>query len=72
MRIPRRTELTLDDLAGWLNPIVAGWIHYYGRDYRTGIDPLLQRVSSYLRRWAGKKYQRLRSAKRFERWWTGL
>jgi RNA-directed DNA polymerase len=72
MRIPKRTDLTLDDLAGWLNPIVAGWIHYYGRYYRSGIDPLLQRVSSYLRQWAAKKYKRLRSAKRFDRWWTGL
>jgi group II intron reverse transcriptase/maturase len=31
MRIHRRTDLTLDDLAAWLNPIVAGWMNYYGR-----------------------------------------
>ena len=72
MRIPKRTDLTLDDLAALLNPIVAGWINYYGRYYRSGIDPLLQRVSSYLRQWAAQKYKRLRSAKRFDRWWTGL
>ena len=72
MRIPKRTDLTLDDLARWLNPIVAGWINYYARYYRVGVDPLLQRVSSYLRRWAAKKYKRLRGAKRFDRWWTGL
>jgi RNA-directed DNA polymerase len=72
MRIHRRTTLSLDDLAQWLNPIVAGWINYYGRFYRSGMYPLLQRVSSYLRRWAGKKYRRLRNFKRFKRWWTGL
>src|SRR5213078_3190434 len=72
MRIHKRTDLTLNDLARWLNPIVAGWINYYGRYYRAGLDPLLQRVSSYLRRWAAKKYRRLRSAKRFDRWWTTL
>jgi len=72
MRIPKRTDLSLDDLARWLNPIVVGWINYYGRYYRVGIDPLLQRVSSYLRRWAAKKYKRLRGAKRFDRWWMGL
>ena len=60
MRIPKRTDLTLDDLARWLNPIVAGWINYYARYYRVGVDPLLQRVSSYLRRWAAKKYKRCR------------
>ena len=37
-----------------------------------GVVPLLQRVSTYLRRWAGKKYKRLRTFKRFKRWWTGL
>ena len=71
MRIHRRTDLTLDDLARWLNPIVAGWMKYYGRFYRSAMDPLLQRVSTYLRRWAGKKYRRLRAYKRFQRWWTG-
>ena len=72
LRIHRRTNLSLDALARWLNPIVAGWMNYYGRYYRTELDPLLRRVSSYLRRWAGKKYKRLRTYTRFKRWWTGL
>jgi len=72
MRIHRRTDLTLSDLARWLNPIVAGWMNYYGRFYRSVMEPLLQRVSSYLRRWAGKKYRKLRAFTRFKRWWTGL
>ena len=72
LRIHRRTDLTLDDLAEWLNPIIAGWMHYYGRYYRTVLHPLLRRVNLYLRRWAGKKYRRLRTYKRFTRWWTGI
>ena len=28
---------------------------YYGRFYRSAMAPLLQRVNTYLRRWAGKK-----------------
>ena len=72
MRIHRRTNLSLDDLAKWLNPIVAGWMNYYGRYYRSAVYPLLQRVSTYMRRWAGKKYKRLRAHNRFRRWWLGL
>ncbi|MGO9972704.1 MAG: group II intron maturase-specific domain-containing protein [Solirubrobacteraceae bacterium] len=72
LRIHRRTDLTLDDLAQWLNPIIAGWMHYYGRFYRTELHPLLRRVNSYLRRWAGKKYRRLRTYMRFKRWWAGI
>ena len=72
MRIHRRTTLSLNDLAEWLNPIVAGWMQYYGRFYRSAMAPLLMRVSTYLRRWAGKKYRRLRSHGRFRQWWVGL
>jgi RNA-directed DNA polymerase len=72
LRIHRRTDLSLRDLARWLNPIVAGWMNYYGRFYRSEMQPLLRRVNLYLRRWAGKKYKRLRTYKRFKRWWTGL
>ncbi|MGH2843971.1 MAG: reverse transcriptase domain-containing protein, partial [Solirubrobacteraceae bacterium] len=31
LRVHRHTNLTLDDLARWLNPILAGWMRYYGR-----------------------------------------
>jgi RNA-directed DNA polymerase len=72
LRIHRRSNLTLDDLAEWLNPIIAGWMHYYGRHYRSALYPLLRRVNAYLRRWAGKKYRRLRTYKRFKQWWAGL
>jgi RNA-directed DNA polymerase len=72
LRIHRRTDLTLDDLARWLNPIVSGWMHYYGRYHRSALHPLLRRINAYLRRWAAKKYKRLQTLKRFTAWWTGL
>lgn len=70
MRVHPRTDLTLEDLAQWLNPIVTGWMNYYGRYGRAQLFPLLRRVSTYLRRSAGRKYKRLRTYKRFKRWWT--
>ena len=36
------------------------------------MSPLLQRINAYVRRWAGKKYRRLRAYKRFKRWWAEL
>ncbi len=72
MRIHRRTTLTLSELARWLNPIVSGWMQYFGRFYRTALYPLLQRLNTYLRRWAGRKYRRLRTYKRFVRWWADV
>lgn len=72
MRIHRHPTLSMADLTRWLNPIVAGWMNYYGRFYRSLMHPLLRRLNSYLRRWAGRKYRRLRSLKRFTAWWAGL
>jgi len=72
MRIHRLTTLSLDDLARRLNPVLAGWMNYYGRFYRSAMHPLLQRINAYLRRWAGMKYRRLRPYRRFKAWWTGL
>jgi RNA-directed DNA polymerase len=72
LRIHRRTDLSVDDLARWLNPIVSGWINYYGRFYRSALNPLLRRVNAYLRRWAGRKYKRLRTQKRYGWWLAGL
>jgi hypothetical protein len=43
-----------------------------GRFYRSQLYPLLRRVNTYLMRWAGKKYKRLRAYKRFIRWWSGV
>ena len=71
-RIHRRTRLELGELADWINPIVSGWMTYYGRFYRSQLYPLLRRINTYLMRWARKKYKRLRSYKRLRAWWTGL
>jgi RNA-directed DNA polymerase len=59
-RLGRRTDLELQDLARWINPIVAGWINYYGRFYKSRVVALLQRLNWYLEKWARRKYKRLR------------
>ncbi|MCC5582240.1 RNA-directed DNA polymerase, partial [Microtetraspora sp. AC03309] len=69
-RLHRRTGTTFITLAKMINPIVAGWMNYYGRFYRSALYPLLERINSYLVRWIRKKYKRLRSVKKaFQCWW---
>jgi len=60
-RLHRHTTLSERDLARWLNPIVSGWMNYYGRFYRSELYPLLRRINVYLVRWMRKKYKRLRT-----------
>jgi RNA-directed DNA polymerase len=71
-RIHLRTTTDLADLAEWINPVVRGWMTYYGRFYRTELDTLLRRINTYLVRWARRKFRRLRSFKKAKRWWHGL
>jgi RNA-directed DNA polymerase len=71
-RLHRRTRHDLADLADQINPIVRGWVNYYGRFFRSKLHPLLKRINGYLVRWAGRKYRRLASFKRVKRWWDAL
>ena len=42
-------------------PIVRGWINYYGRFYRSRLSStVLRQVNEYLIRWAMSKHKRMR------------
>lgn len=71
-RLHLRTNSDLGELAEWVNPVVRGWMNYYGRFYRAEMFDLLRRINNYLMRWARRKYKRLRAFKRFKHWWHGL
>jgi RNA-directed DNA polymerase len=59
-RLHRRTRHTFAELARKINPIVRGWMQYYGAFYRSALCPFLARINAYLMRWTRKKYKRLR------------
>ncbi|OEJ56263.1 group II intron reverse transcriptase/maturase [Streptomyces agglomeratus] len=63
-RLHRRVNLTVEELAQRINPIVAGWMQYYGRFYRSAMYPLLMRINAYLVRWLRNKYRRFRATKK--------
>ena len=71
-RLHLHTGTTLEQLADLINPVVRGWMNYYGRFYRSEMDMLLQRINTYLVRWARRKYRRLHAFKRLKAWWDGL
>ena len=58
------TSNDLQDIAAFINPIVRGWINYYGRFYRSRLSTaVLQQINEYLIRWAMRKYTRLRHSR---------
>jgi RNA-directed DNA polymerase len=71
-RIHLRTGGSLADLARWMNPIVRGWMQYYGAFNRSQLYPMLRRINTYLVRWARKKYRALHGFKKAKTWWRAL
>jgi predicted transposase YbfD/YdcC len=47
-------------------------MNYYGRFNKSRLYRLLQRINTYIVRWARNKYRRLGSFKKAKRWWLGL
>jgi RNA-directed DNA polymerase len=60
LKLRTRTYAELADLANVLNPLLRGWVQYYGRYNSAGMNPLYQYVNQTLVRWAMRKYKRLR------------
>jgi RNA-directed DNA polymerase len=54
-RLHRRIGQTLADLARQINPVVRGWMQYYGAFYRSALKPLLSRINAYVMRWIRNK-----------------
>jgi len=71
-RIHLRHNLTLGSMARAINPIVRGWLNYYGRFHRTALHPLLRRINHYLMRWLRNKHKRLRGHRKAHRAWQRI
>jgi group II intron reverse transcriptase/maturase len=57
----RGSTQSLDDLARLINPVVRGWVAYYGRFYRSRCLQVVGRSLTFaLVKWAMRKYKRLR------------
>jgi len=55
-----RSDKAIEDLARMFNPIIRGWLQYYGRYYRSALYPLMRQLDRSLARWAYRKYKKLR------------
>jgi hypothetical protein len=66
-----RNNQRLEDLARLVNPVVRGWMNYYGRYYRSKCVQVLRRVNEALAAWARWKFKRLRRRERASMHWLG-
>lgn len=56
-------------IADEINPIIRGWISYYGRYYRTELDKLLAYINTAIARWACRKFKRFHGRLKQARNW---
>ena len=67
----RRSDKVIDDLARMWNPVLRGWIQYYGRFYKSALYSVFCHFNGLLVRWAMRKYKRLRRRRRRASYWLG-
>ena len=58
LKFRRQTHLSLEDIAQPLNPLLRGWIGYYGRYTPSALQPLFRHVDLTLVGWARRKFKR--------------
>jgi group II intron reverse transcriptase/maturase len=63
LNIRRQTQRSLADIARELNPLLRGWIAYYGRYAPSALRPMSQYVNATLLGWARRKFKRFKTRK---------
>jgi RNA-directed DNA polymerase len=68
-RMPNRTEMSLDELAKKVNPVLRGWIRYYGRFRPSSLVAVFRGINLALRLWVMRKYKRFKRRPRAAMAW---
>jgi RNA-directed DNA polymerase len=58
-----RSDLSLQEIARMYNPVLRGWLTYYGQFSRSAMYPVLRHFNKTLVAWAMRKYKRLKGHK---------
>ncbi len=59
-RLKQQTGRSLAELSKEYNPVLQGWVNYYGRFYKTALVPLWRSVNNHLLYWLMWKHKRLK------------
>jgi RNA-directed DNA polymerase len=70
-RMQLKSDLKIDDLSRMFNPVVRGWINYYGCFYKSQLYSVLRHMDRALIQWARRKYKKLMRHKRRASSWLG-
>ena len=72
-KILRSSGCKLEDVVAAINPVIKGWISYYGQFYKTKLINFMHVINVKLARWARRKYKGLRTSDmKAIRWLHGI
>ena len=61
--VRNRSDLSLDQVAKWLNPMLTGWINYYGKFHKSALKPVMRQINLTLIKWCTRKFKTFRYSK---------
>lgn len=62
-KLSARSGSDINTLAAEVNPVLRGWINYYGHYYKSELQDVLKYLNLILKKWARQKYKKLHSHK---------
>jgi RNA-directed DNA polymerase len=70
-RLHLKPDKSIEDISRMFNPVIRGWINYYGRFYKSELYSVLRHLNRALVQWARRKYKRLYRHRRRATYWLG-
>lgn len=67
-RMHLKNNVSLEDLARMYNPVIRGWMQYYGHFYKSELYSVLMHVNRAIVVWVRRKYKKLRHQRRATHW----
>lgn len=61
--LSRKTDISIQDIANIYNPILLGWIQYYGKYNITKLYSVMRHFNQAIRRWIMRKYKRFKGSR---------
>ena len=68
-KLTSATHVNLAELAGSYNPVIRGWMQYYGAFYKSALQPIARYINDELTRWFMRKYRSNRIGKKQAHQW---
>lgn len=70
-KLHKKCNKTIEEIAYWINPVLRGWINYYGKFRKTALNQVFSLLNVRLTKWARWKYKKLKGHGRKAMHWLG-